>query len=199
MVRILLDIYRQSDIGVWVWGDWFPEPDRGDYKWIFNHRSIAGESMRPYFFDAEREQRYATPQQISIAAVHAAETHISFSVGRVAEANPDSRLRGMWMIEINGRHFVGFSRGGIFPRSPASHPEAFSSPPPTYFITDPGGEPRWAEIAPSREGWVLREFACATSVDGLPTPEVVLALAVARNRADFLLCKGANFLFAAPL
>ena len=145
------------------------------------------------------KNRGLIPCRFTIAAVHAAETHISFSVGRVAEANPDSRLRGMWMIEINGRHFVGFSRGGIFPRSPASHPEAFSSPPPTYFITDPGGELRWAEIAPSREGWVSREFACATSVDGLPTPEVVLALAVARNRADFLLCGRARLVFTAPV
>jgi hypothetical protein len=201
MVRSLLNVYIHSDVGVWVWGNWISEPDTGDYKLTFNHRSPVGESFRPFFFSVEKELNYASTKAIPVTPSTArASRSVAFDVGRIDDSDPDLRRRGKWSIEIDGRRFVGFSRAGIFPK-PFSGSVGFSrNPPPMYFITDRGPEQKWAKISYSPTGWILEVFACTSTADSDPaTPTVLTGLAANQRRDDFETCLGSHLLFHGAL
>jgi hypothetical protein len=201
MVRILLDTYLEFGVGVWVWGNWFPQPDRGDYKWLFNHRSSVGESLRPYFFDVDRERSYAESRNIAIiGASTPAGAESRFGIGQVPNSERDWRFRGMWAVEINGRRHLGFSRAGVFRRPFPGHPLEFSPPPSTFFITDPGEHSQWAEISYNNGGWILRLSTCVRPTsDNEPTSKLLIALASAQKRDDFLGCQASALQYSAQL
>ncbi len=188
MIATLVRTYLDLGVGVWVWGNWFTEPDEHDYKWMFNDRSAAGNSFRPFFFNTEMERVYEKGRPIFVSNAKGNMT-VRLEVSRISESEPS--LRGRYALTVDGSRFVGFSRAGVFPQPFPRQPTLFADPPSTTYISDVGNNPRWAEVAYRQKGWILRVFTCNSNElqgGGTPTPGAVLGFAADRKRADFAAC-----------
>ena len=192
MVESLIKTYMDSHVGIWLWGNWFAGPDGSDYKWMFNDRSPAGASFRPFFFDAKKEDEYAGGKVITLFRQDDAAAATRIAVSQVPDTDPDPALRERFALTLGELRFVGFSRAGAFPRPFRGQSNLFALPPATFFIGDPGETPRWAEIMDENDGrMTLQVMTCmpaSLKEHGVPTPLALLGLAVMRNRTDFAAC-----------
>jgi hypothetical protein len=112
MVDTAYELYRDDSIGLWVWGNWFSQPDESDYKWDFNHRSPVGGAYRAYAFE-NSEARFAKAVQVSATDPAGKTLPVAMTIsaaGSVGNAGTDT-----WVLTLNGRRFYGASRAGVFP------------------------------------------------------------------------------------
>ncbi|WP_141098522.1 hypothetical protein [Rhodoblastus acidophilus] len=179
MLRVLLGIYSRRHVGLWVWGDWFPDSDT-DMKWDFNHRSVAGPSQAPFFFDQNRTASYSTGRSVPLSGGQ------PFTLSANVVSDPDAKINGVWAISLNSERFVGFSRAGIFAK-PSSLPGIFAEPQPTYFFDQKTTPMRWAQIDRQGTQWQLRVFQCSKS-GGAHTPIALLGLIEGTKRANVDQC-----------
>ncbi len=194
MIRVLLNLYAARHVGLWVWGDWFSQPGDADFRWDFNHRSAAGPSLAPYFFDAAGAAKYAVGTRIQAVRTSGGSETLAFKVETIGDGDP--RQIGVWGIDLGGRRFPGFSRAGAFARQ-ARGPGVFAAPPPAYFVAEGAGPMQWAQIEQLGEGWRLRVFQCGAS--GEATPDALLGLMVDARRADPVQCAASVELYRAAL
>jgi hypothetical protein len=112
MVDTSYDSYRDNAIGLWVWGNFFPQPRESDYKWDFNHRSPVGGAYRAYSFE-NSEARFAKEVQLRATDPVGKTLHVVMTIGEagaVGNASTDN-----WVVTVNGKRFYGASRAGVFP------------------------------------------------------------------------------------
>ncbi len=206
MLDAIIGFYLRSSAGVWVWGNFFHEPEETDFRFDFNHRSEIGPAFRPYFF-ADREAEFRQPRPVAGDNPQSGrrERH-EVSVLRLQASEPERWRRNAWVVVIDGRRFVGFSRAGVFSR-PFPTPGRFADPPPTAFLGEAGARRQWLTLAYDGGRWALRLSACrdaanTASNDGAgtetasPTPDFLLGLA-AQEHQDLAGCARSVALFAA--
>jgi len=194
MFAVIMEAFVRNDVGMWVWGDWFAQPDTGDYRWTFNHRSPVGDSFRRYFFSADKEAEYEGGKEVLTADGR----RITFRTGRIANSDHNPVLRLRYYVLLDGIRYIGFSRSGLFARPQSRRADLFGTSPPTFLLTDLGVAPGWSSIEFNRESWMLHVFRC--DADGLErTPDELIELAGSVAREDFDECRKSRKIFSARL
>ncbi len=204
MLDTIMNLYIHSQVGVWVWGNWFHEPVETDFALVFNQRSVVGPAFRPYFF-ADREVDYAEPKIVNGTDLARNEgAAVPVVITRTSEIGLDPWMNGRWVIKAGDTHLTGFSRAGVFPRPFRGPPGLFADPPPTLFFSQGDKPPRWASVRKDDAGWELEIFACLAEGSAstqliVATPTELLGLAEAERRNDLSDCEWSRPMFKSHL
>jgi hypothetical protein len=172
MVDTAYEIYKEGNAAVWVWGNYFPQPNETDYKWDFNHRSPVGDSFRPYFF-ADHEGDFKSLRKLTAQGANGVPMPLMVTI--INESDGTMGQGHRWIISVNGERFIGLSRAGVFPKLRGDlGGKPISSAAETFFLGTKSNS--WIVIVATKAGWSMAAYMCDKAGDS-ETPLELLGLA----------------------